>query len=81
MAEQGNLTRNQNNWLEWANNIITLADLIEKIIQCTDIAEITDEISGYINTVAIRNKLGSEACAPPTQISKEEIESTLLKRR
>ncbi|MDU0355796.1 hypothetical protein RS130_19600 [Paraglaciecola aquimarina] len=81
MAEHGALTQNQNIWLKWANSIITLADPIEKIIQDTDIAIVTDEISDSINTLAIRNKLGIDVGKKQLQISKDILESALLKRR
>jgi hypothetical protein len=81
MAEQGALTQNQNIWLEWAKNIITLADPIEKVIQETDTAVITDEISDSINTLAIRNKLGIDVDEKDLQISRDIFENVLLKRR
>jgi hypothetical protein len=80
MAEQGPLTKNQNIWLEWANNILTLADPIEKVIKGTNTEAIVDEISDTVNTIAIRNKFGNDVCEPP-QISRDIFENALLNRR
>jgi hypothetical protein len=81
MTEQGPLTKYQNVWLEWANNILTLADPIGKVIKTASMEVIDDEVSDTINKIAISNKLGNNVWEKPLQISRDIWEKALLKRR
>jgi hypothetical protein len=60
MVELGDFNQYQKNWLAWANNTLTLADPIGKVIKAASMEVIVDEVSNTINKIAIKNKFGND---------------------
>jgi len=78
--ESGEITKDQEKWLHWAEQILTIEDPVSSAIELSKVPKIEDELTQHIDALAINDYFNHCIVLPPKAVDKTALNKTIKNR-